>query len=140
MNRTFNSAGNGAADSPSTPYTANASKAKRRQQQVGTARKGPLHMSDMVVAGNNCMVDHVEAAGNNASSRLKLNTMKMTTSLHSPAPLPSSKASFASQTLRARTAMGVFKEEVSEEPREEWRWRRRSGRVEAHMRESATAP
>ena len=111
MNQTFTStADNVAPGSPSTPYMTNASKAKRRPQQ--SARKGPLHMSDMVVGGGNCMVEHVKVAGDKASSRLKLNTMKMSTSLHSPAPLPSSKASFASQTLRARTAMGVFKEEV----------------------------
>ena len=85
-------------------------KVKKRLERQ-SARKGPLHMSDMVVAGNNCMVDHVQAAGDNASSRLKLNTIKLSTSLHSPVPLPSSKASFASQTMRARTAMGVFKEE-----------------------------
>ncbi|GMI05659.1 hypothetical protein TrVE_jg12840 [Triparma verrucosa] len=108
------------SNEPETPYTVGTSNANadadtyndndtnRDPQTSRRPSHRALHMSDMIVAGANCMVEPVNP--NQPKSTMKLNTMKMS-SLHSPAPLPSSRKSFANQTMSARNATGVFKEE-----------------------------
>ena len=107
------------SNEPETPYTVGKSNANadadtyndndtnRDPQTSRRPSHRALHMSDMIVAGANCMVEPVNP--NQPKSAMKLNTMKMS-SLHSPAPLPSSRKSFANQTMSARNATGVFKE------------------------------